>query len=244
MAAPRLGRHALITTALAAAACAALCASAPIRAARPFVTDDARLTTAGACQLEAWVRSYPANHEAWTLPSCNPGGNLELTIGGGTARDSGQRATADYVLQAKTLFRSLRAGDWGWGLALGTVRHLENHPGPNQLGNVYANLPLSVSFDKDDVVVHANLGWLHDTASRANRATWGLGAEVRLGERLAAMAESFGDNRSRPYWQAGLRYFVVPDLVQVDATAGGRFAGARDERWLSLGIRITPERLF
>ncbi|NCV70156.1 MAG: hypothetical protein EBW55_05505, partial [Betaproteobacteria bacterium] len=25
-------------------------------AARPFVTDDARLTTAGSCQLESWTR--------------------------------------------------------------------------------------------------------------------------------------------------------------------------------------------
>lgn len=244
MARSRRRRVQLTTTLAAAAAGAALCLPAPLRAARPFVTDDARLTTAGACQLEAWVRSYRANHEVWALPSCNPGGNLELTVGGGTARDSGHRATADYVLQAKTLFRSLRAGDWGWGLALGTVRHPENRPGPNQLGNVYAYLPLSASFDQDAVVVHANLGWLRDTASRVNRATWGLGAEVRLGERLAAMAESFGDNRPRPYWQAGLRYVVVPDLVQVDATAGGRFAGARDERWLSLGVRITPARLF
>ena len=38
-------------------------------AARPFVTDDARLTTAQSCQLETWVRTYPDSREAWALPA-------------------------------------------------------------------------------------------------------------------------------------------------------------------------------
>ena len=53
--------------------------------ARPFVTDDARLTTAGSCQLETWTRMYRDSTEFWALPACNPGGNLELTAGGGQA---------------------------------------------------------------------------------------------------------------------------------------------------------------
>lgn len=224
----------------------ALLAGAPrtARAARPFVTDDARLATTGSCQLESWIRAYPASQEIWALPACNPTGNLEVTLGGGRARTDGQPATADYVLQAKTLFRTLRADDWAWGLAVGAVRHPENNPGPNLLGNVYAYLPISVSLAGEVVLVHANVGWLRDAATRADRATWGLGTEIALNGRLAAMAESFGDSAARPYWQAGLRYFIVPGLVQVDATTGHQYSGPRATRWVSLGLRFTPERMF
>jgi len=218
--------------------------SSPVWAARPFVTDDARLTNAGSCQLESWMRMYPASRELWALPACNPGGNFELTLGGGVARVDGQVATRDYVLQAKTLFRPLSRNDWGWGMAIGMVDHPEIHPGPNQLGNAYAYLPLSRSFNDDQVVLHGNLGWLRDRATHMDNLTWGMGAEYRLAEHITAIAESFGDNRVRPYWQLGGRFAVVPDRVQVDATLGQQFAGSNTGRWLSFGLRLTPDRLF
>lgn len=56
-------------------------------AARPMITDDARLTDAGACQVESWVHIHGNQHEFWALPACNPGGNLELTLGGALAYD-------------------------------------------------------------------------------------------------------------------------------------------------------------
>ena len=66
-----------------------LAAVADAHAARPFVTDDARLTTAGSCQLESWMRVYRQSEEIWALPACNPSGNLEFTVGGGKARNDG-----------------------------------------------------------------------------------------------------------------------------------------------------------
>lgn len=77
-------------------------------AACPFVTDDARLTTAGSCQLESWTRLYPNSTELWALPACNPTGNLEITVGGGAAKlGEATGWTDNYVLQAKTLFKTL-----------------------------------------------------------------------------------------------------------------------------------------
>lgn len=213
-------------------------------AARPLVTDDARLTTAGSCQLESWVRSNRDSREAWALPACNPTGNLELTLGGGRARSDGAPGTEDYVFQAKTLFRPLATNDWGWGLTLGTVRHPREYPGPNLLGNSYVTLPLSVSFDDDNVVLHANVGWLRERASGRRHLTWGTGGEFRLTERLSGIAEAFGDDRNKPYGQIGGRVQIVPDLIQVDATVGRQFAGPADSRWISLGLRLTPDRLF
>lgn len=221
-----------------------LALSQPGMTARPFVTDDARLTTAGSCQLESWIRVYNDNQEVWALPACNPGGNFEITVGVGRAFYRDAPASADYVLQAKTLLRALTADQWGVGFAVGTVRHPEVNPGPNLLGNTYAYVPVSAAFHDDTLIVHANLGWLHDRATQRDNSTWGLGAELVNSERVTLIAETYGDNRAHPYWQTGLRYAVVPGRVQVDATLGAQFAAPHAARWLSIGLRLTPDSLF
>lgn len=225
-------------------ACTALIIPTCAFAARPFVTDDARLTTAGSCQLESWMRIYPDSKELWALPACNPTGNLEFTVGGGRARHDDAPATSDYVFQAKTLFRPLETNDWGIGFAVGTIRHPEINPGPNMLGNTYAYIPLSVSLNDDKVILHANLGWLKDKASGQNNLSWGVGGEFKLHARLLGIAETFGDNRSMSYGQVGVRYSVRPDLFQVDATIGQQLSGPGTNHWVSFGIRYTPDKLF
>ncbi|MEN9476568.1 MAG: hypothetical protein RLZZ300_709 [Pseudomonadota bacterium] len=225
-------------------ACTALIIPTCAFAARPFVTDDARLTTAGSCQLESWMRIYPDSKELWALPACNPTGNLEFTVGGGRARHDDAPATSDYVFQAKTLFRPLETNDWGIGFAVGTIRHPEINPGPNMLGNTYAYIPLSVSLNDDKVILHANLGWLKDKASGQNNLSWGVGGEFKVHARLLGIAETFGDNRSMSYGQVGVRYSVRPDLFQVDATIGQQLSGPGKNHWVSFGIRYTPDKLF
>ncbi len=232
---------------------ALLLSAAPAWSARPFVTDDARLTTAGSCQLESWVRAYRHSTELWALPACNPTGNLELTFGGGYARTDGSGGSIesnDYVLQVKTLLKPLRSNDWGIGLALGTIRHPQVNPGPNLLGNTYAYLPFSASFADDTLVVHANLGWLRDKATQRNQLTWGLGTEINLNERWTLVAETFGTDAGATYWQAGARLHLVPGLWQIDSTVGRQSGGvsgngsASDTQWLSFGLRFTPDSLF
>lgn len=218
-------------------------AAGPAWAARPFVTDDARLTTAGSCQLESWARIYPHSTELWALPACNPWGNFELTFGGGLAHTEQDASTNDYVLQAKTLFRALETNGWGIGLAVGTIRHPQINPGPNLLGNTYAYVPFSASFAGDLLVVHANLGWLRDKATRSSQLTWGLGTEINLNTRWTAVAEGFGSD-GNALWQAGARYHLVPGLWQLDSTVGRQFGGPSDAHWLSFGLRYTPASLF
>lgn len=214
------------------------------QAARPFVTDDARLTTAGSCQLESWSRLYRDSVELWALPACNPGGNLEFTGGAGIAKSDSASGTTDYVFQLKTLVRPLTPNGWGLGLAVGTVRHPAVNPGPNQFGNHYAYLPLSLSFDDDRIVLHANVGWLHDRRSDRDSTTWGIGAEINLAERWLGIVEVFGDDRHNPFWQFGARYAVVPGQVQVDATIGEQLSGQSGGRWMSFGLRLTPDHFF
>jgi hypothetical protein len=231
------------------------------QAARPFVTDDARLTTAGSCQLESWTRlnraSKPSarSEEFWAFPACNPSGNFEVTLGAALGRPLEGPQSNDYVVQAKTLFRTLSPGNWALGLAAGKVFHPEINPGPNQFGNSYFYLPWSYASEDERWVIHVNLGGLRDQASKNNRLTWGSGVEWKINERWLGISELFGDTSGGRYWQLGLRYSIIPDLLQVDSSLGRPFGAAAADlqsvslpygpaRWVSFGLRFTPASIF
>lgn len=219
--------------------CAGLTTAA--NAARPLVTDDARLTNAHRCQLESWQRSYQAGQELWALPACNLGGNFEITLGGGSYfnRDNDYR-TEDWVGQFKTLFKPLETNGWGVGFAAGKVMHPDIQPGPNQLGNTYFYLPISFSFRDDDVVVHLNAGMLRDKQQAQNKFNLGVGAEFKLVGPFKGVTEVFGDHTQAPFYQVGLRYSLIPELLQMDATLGQQVNGNRGTQWFSMGVRWTP----
>ena len=48
----------------------------------------------------------------------------------------------------------------------------------------------------------------------------------------------------RSFWQAGARFAIIPERVQVDATLGRELNGPASSRWISFGLRLTPDRLF
>lgn len=208
------------------------------QAARPMITDDARLVDPKSCQIESWVRYNRDSEEYWALPGCNFTGNLELTLGGAYGKDSSGSRTTDIVFQAKTLLRPLETNNWGMGLTLGNVNHPAIQTDSNLLGDVYLNLPASFSFADDRFVLHTNVGMLHDKPARTNRGTWGLGSETRLSKRTWLIAETYGQDRSNPFYQLGLRYWLIPDRVQIDTTYGNRIGEGDRQRWFSIGLRL------
>src|SRR5881394_731805 len=81
-------------------------------AARPFVTDDARVVDPDHCQLETFYKEQRADsgREFWFLPACNQLG-VEWTVGGN--RIEGEN---NFIVQGKKLFKPLEPD--GYGLAL------------------------------------------------------------------------------------------------------------------------------
>jgi hypothetical protein len=215
-------------------------------AARPFMTDDARLTTEGSCQLESWTRRYQGRFENWALPACNPTGKFEITAGGGyfSMPSLSDNHTTDYMLQVKSLFRPLTANDYGWGLAVGTINHPAFVNDPNNAGSTYAYVPLTISRMDDKLGVHSNLGITNDYSSKNSLATYGLGAEYWITPVVMVMAETFGDHRQRPFFQAGMRYSIIPGLFQVDVTYGVQPGHSEANSWISFGLRYTPDKLY
>ena len=213
-------------------------------AARPLVTDDARLTKAGSCQVESWVRTHTTGNEFWALPACNPFGNFELTLGTAVSAVDHQQTTADFIIQTKTIFKELTTNGWGIGFAMGVANHQsDDYPGPNGVGSTYAYLPFSHSFNDDQLITHINLGYIHYRNSSQDSLTWGIGSEYKLDPKLLYVLETYGDHRASPFIQTGLRYSIVPDILQMDTTVGKQLNG-NDIQWLSVGVRYTPNRLF
>jgi len=213
-------------------------------AARPMVTDDARLTKGGSCQVESWVKTYSGGTELWALPACNPKGNFEMTLGTAITKHNGEPTTEDYIFQAKTLFKELKTNDWSAGVAFGSSKHgNERYPGPNGIGSTYIYFPISHSFLDDDLITHVNLGYIHYKNSSKDSVTWGLGAEYKLQQKLLYVVESYGDHRTSSFIQMGFRYSVVPDIFQIDTTIG-RQVNTDNSEWLSFGIRFTPDKFF
>lgn len=214
-----------------------LLAAAPAGAARPMVTDDARVVDPRSCQLEAWWRGQRGGSEYWLLPGCNPARALELSAGGVVATEAGG-GLSDQLLQAKYLLRPLPGDGWGLAAAIGTVRHPATDPGGNLLGDVYVNLPLSRAWRQEARVLHVNVGALQVRADGSRHATWGLGTEWRQGERDQLIAELYGQTGGERYGQIGLRHWLQPGRVQLDVTWGGQPGQRGDDQWLSIGLRL------
>ena len=207
-------------------------------AARPMITDDARVVDPKACQVESWARRNRDSTEFWALPACNPTGYFEFTFGGARVREHGEDAFTDNLVQVKTILRPLETNGWGVGLAVGTIRHLRRESANGWPGDAYFYVPVSIAFLDDAWVLHLNGGAVHRRDERSNVATWGVGNEIRLRDDLYFIPEVFRIERGRPFYQAGFRYWVVKDRVQMDATFGNRLVSDTNERWFSIGFRL------
>lgn len=219
-------------------ALAALLAAGPTQAARPMITDDARIVDPKSCQLESWTKFNRDSTEYWAQPACNFTGNLELAIGAARGKSDFGVRTTDVLIQGKTLFKTLEPDGWAWGLTVGNVRHPDIHTGNNLIGDVYVNVPATFAFKDDRLFLHTNLGWLREKQVDRNRMTWGLGTEAQLSPSTWLIAETFGQNQGRPFYQMGLRYWLVPNHVQLDTTYGNRAGSGTQERWFSIGLRL------
>ena len=220
---------------------ATLLAPPTVFAARPLVTDDARLTDARACQMESWFHIHHDSTELWALPACNPGGNFELTIGEALSRAAGHTDNnGAFLIQGKTLFKPLETNGYGVGLAVGYSTEL----GSGEGRSAYFYVPTSISFANDRFVLHTNLGAVRELEGATTRLTWGIGSETQTTDRLFIIAETYGQNKGSPFFQMGLRYWIIPNHVQVDTTFGSQIGHLHDERWVSIGLRLITPPLF
>jgi len=211
---------------------AALLLVAPAaHAARPFVTDDARVVDEGGCQIETFFKSqrrYDEN-EIWFVPACNPWG-VELTAGHIRVDGNENGRSSTVLLQAKTLLKPLVTNGYGIAFSVGTFAGQANSP--------YVNGIASFSFADDRVVIHTNLGAIRDNEANSTRRTWGVGAELLLAApRWYGIVETYGMRGENPTLHTGLRIWLVPGSLQLDTTVG-RQQHSPERRFGTMGLRV------
>ena len=219
---------------------AALAFSAlPAHAARPLVTDDARLVDPQGCQVETFYKRQREFRESefWVLPACNPWGRLELALGGNWIDSTQPGDSRTLIAQGKALLVPLQTNGVGFALTLGVAQVSPSQS--SSVANPYVNGIGSFSFLDDRVVLHANLGVVRDNQVALTRGTWGLGAEILLvAPRLYVILETYGQRLEKPTLHGGLRFWVVPDRLQVDSTIGTQHATPFDRRFGTIGLRL------
>jgi hypothetical protein len=216
----------------------ALGAASPAQAARPFVTDDARVVEEGGYQLETFLKQQRAFHERefWFLPAHNPFGRVELTLGGMWVNSAPEGNSRSLIAQAKTLLKPLETNGSGYAVTVGVVRLSRSGPESGET-NPFVNGIGSFSVADDAVVIHANLGARRDGGASTTRPTWGAGAEIRMTARLFGIVETYGERGEKPTRHAGLRVWAVPDHVQIDTTVGFERTDP-ERRFFTVGLRL------
>ena len=58
-----------------------------------------------------------------------------------------------------------------------------------------------------------------------------------LAPRTYVILETFGQHRETPTWHYGIRFWVIPDRFQIDATRGDQ-TGTGNRQFYTVGLRF------
>ena len=206
------------------------------QAARPMMTDDARIVDPKSCQLESWVRDSKHITEYWAQPGCNVGENAEITIGGSLEGENGHSSFANEIYQIKSIIRPIDINQTGYSIVLGNARDPKRTMN-KVIQDWYLNVPISYPYN-DRLVIHTNLGVTHLTEERTEKINWGLSSEYNYNERVDLISEVFNQSSSSTYFQFGLRYWLIKNRAQIDTTYMNSFNHINEDQSFSVGLRL------
>jgi hypothetical protein len=205
-------------------------------AARPMLTDDARIVDPKSCQLESWVRDSKYVTEYWALPACNVTDNLELTIGVSLEGESGHSTFANELYQIKSIIQPIAVNQTGYSIVLGNGRDPKRTMN-KVIQDWFFNIPISYPYD-DRLVIHTNLGLTHLTDEKTEKINWGLSSEYNYNERVDLISEVFNQSSNSTYFQFGLRYWLIKNRAQIDTTYMNSFNHIGEDQSFSIGLRL------
>lgn len=188
------------------------------QAARPLTVDDTGILDTGTCQLEAWQDHDAGTRDLHLAPSCGvlPGVEFNVEAIRGTPHDEMSQGT--YVgLRWAPEFAQWQG--WQFGARTGWLR--EHSPGERhwQAGEWTAGL-MATRPVGDDVTVLVNLGHTHLSSEQGLKlTTYGVALAWTPHPRWVLFAEALGAVHKDTDLGAGLRYWVIPEVLGLDATA-------------------------
>ena len=205
-------------------------------AARPMMTDDARIVDPKSCQLESWVRDSKHMTEYLAQPGCNVGENAEITIGGSLEGENGHSSFSNEIYQIKSIIRPIDINQTGYSIVLVNERDPKRTMN-KVIQDWYLNVPISYPYN-DRLVIHSNLGVTHLTDEHTEKINWGLSSEYNYNERVDLISEVFNQSSNSTFFQFGLRYWLIKNRAQIDTTYMNSFNHINEDQSFSVGLRL------
>ena len=187
------------------------------QAARPLTVDDPGVNEVGTCQLESWRDHEQGARHVHVAPACGilPGLELSLEL---VRSSPASEQSQGRALGFKWMPDSAQWAGWQFGLKAGWLQEKPAEQSRWRDGDwsasVMASRPLS-----DSVTLLINLGHTHLMDQQQKLTTHGVALVWNVSDRWMLYAEALGDTRHTVQKGAGLRYWVIPDVLGLDLTA-------------------------
>ena len=186
-------------------------------AARPLTVDDTGVNEVGTCQLESWRDHERGARHLHVAPTCGVLPGLELNLELVRSSPASEQSQGRF-LGFRWAPEFAKWGEWQFGLKAGWLQEKPAEQRRWQDGDgsasVMASRPLS-----DSVTLLINLGHTHPIDQQQKLTTHGVALMWNPSPRWMLYAEALGDTRHTVQKGAGLRYWVIPEVLGLDITA-------------------------
>ena len=100
----------------------------------------------------------------------------------------------------------------------------------------------SVPLHGTDLLLHLNLGYLQysDQIQSDNSVFKAAALDYSFNERVGFSVETYSGVNDSFSWRIGVRYTLIPDFLQVDASYGSDYGTFQEARAFTIGFGITP----
>lgn len=216
-----------------AVAAALLCSAIACHAGRPLATEDTDILDQKECEWESFVAHETSGANSGvdggtTQIGCGLGYSTQLALAYSRARSAGLSAQGLSLVGKIGL---IERKDDAMGLTLAWTLGSEKAPGSSSFKHEVSQLILVATMElAESLTTHANLGWIHTKTARASSTTWNLAAEYALAVGCDSMAEVYGDDRTKPWLGAGIRWAVTQQF-SVNASYSVQRETARSQLW-------------
>ncbi len=201
-----------------------------------MTVDDAEITTHRSFQIEAWYGTI----DSWVLPAITPLSFLEISAGAGFNTEEGF-SHKSYLFETKFApeFSHFENNMFSFVTGLLTNPALSTK-------SIYAYIPYSREILNNNSLLHFNIGYsLNKDNSWLNEFFYGIRGDIELFQtNIFLLSEVFASNFELPGYQAGLRFIIIDDLLEIDITYGSGLEKEENSPGLNFGLAFTPSPIW
>ncbi|HEY2926189.1 hypothetical protein [Piscinibacter sp.] len=203
-------------------------ASFSVQANRPLTTDTADTIAHHRCQFEPYAASTrssgsPTLQTTILQLNCGVREDTQLGVAYGRGSAAGLRVET-FSAAGKTNLIELKDRQTGVAVAYGLGAAKDDTSGWKHVAS-WTTLIATRSL-REGLLAHANLGWSRSQSAKQNSTTWALALEWTAAPKLTLSAETYGDDRGKP-WVGGGIWSPLTEQFSVNASFGVQTSNPR-----------------